>query len=340
MFNYQKICSFILDDLSPRTKEVISRRFALLGEAFGKGGTKGETLESIGQTFGITRERVRQIEKAGLLKIKPKIGKYQKVFHHFTKYLKSCGNLKKESVFLDTLGEEKQQAEVYFLLTLNDSFKRFEETEELHALWTIDENSFILAKEIINFFYSQLKNNNRLLSLKEFKEDKSSFPPFAAAWEKKENLFSYLEISKKIQQNKEGLFGLSDWPEINPRTIKDKAYLVLKKNQKPLHFSRITDLIEGGALVQTVHNELIKDPKFILVGRGIYALKEWGYEPGYLKDIILKVLKESQKPLTKQEILSAVFEQRMVKENTVLLNLSNKKYFLRDDKGRYLIRED
>ncbi len=149
-----------------------------------------------------------------------------------------------------------------------------------------------------------------------------------------------MEISKKIQQNKEGLFGLSDWPEINPRTIKDKAYLVLKKNQKPLHFSRITDLIEGGALVQTVHNELIKDPKFILVGRGIYALKEWGYEPGYLKDIILKVLKESQKPLTKQEILSAVFEQRMVKENTVLLNLSNKKYFLRDDKGRYLIRED
>ena len=35
--------------------------------------TKKQTLERIGQHFGITRERVRQIEKAALAKLKVKL---------------------------------------------------------------------------------------------------------------------------------------------------------------------------------------------------------------------------------------------------------------------------
>ena len=91
---------------------------------------------------------------------------------------------------------------------------------------------------------------------------------------------------------------------------------------------------------QTVHNELIKDPRFVLVGRGLYALKEWGYEEGQVKDVILKILKEARKPLPKEEILAGVLKQRMVKENTVLLNLNNKKYFLKTPEGKYISKDN
>ena len=152
------------------------------------------------------------------------------------------------------------------------------------------------------------------------------------------------EITKKIAMNSFGEIGLRDWPEIKPRGVKDKAYIVFKKEGKPLHFNQVTEEIKKSGLgemvfVQTVHNELIKDPRFILVGRGIYALSEWGYYPGQVKDVISKIIKEERKPLTKEEILEKVLKQRLVKENTILLNLSNKKYFLRNPQGKYTVRE-
>ena len=140
------------------------------------------------------------------------------------------------------------------------------------------------------------------------------------------------------------MYGLKGWLEINPRGVKDKAYLVLKKQNKPLHFRDITEFIdklpfpfERQAHTATVHNELIKDQRFVLVGRGLYALKEWGYEPGVVKDIIYKTLKESKQPLTKQEILERVSKQRFVKPNTIALNLQNSDCFVKDQEGKYRI---
>jgi len=319
-FNYQKICRELLKDLPARQKEVISRRFGL-------NGTEKETLEFIGQSFGITRERVRQIEKDGFLKMKPKVAQYQKVFQFFAQYLKKCGGLKKEAILLEDLAGKKQKAQVYFLLTISGNFTRFGENEDFYSFWAVDKNSLDLAKKIIGTLFNKLKEAGKPLNLKEL----SSFLAFQGS------ILEYLEISKKILRNSEGLYGLRDWPEINPRGVKDKAYLVFKKMQKPLHFNEVAKSIEG-ALTQTVHNELIKDPRFVLVGRGVYALKEWGYEPGQVKDVISRILKTAG-PLTQSEILERVFKQRLVKESTILLNLANKKYFLRNPQGKYQIRE-
>ena len=362
--NYIQICSKILKALSPRQKEVILRRFALPALAFpGKGGAKRETLESIGKDLGITRERVRQIEKDGFLRLKPEIKKYQKIFNYLKDCLKKTGDLRKEeSLLLELAGrrlqseedkssslsteasaevEKKESSstspslressmnEVYFLLTLGEDFERFGETKDFYSLWTIDQKSWNLAQKIINAAYEKFKKVGKPLKLEELVKSKLLSP---------EILTSYLEISKKIQRNAENFWGLKDWPEINPKRIKDKAYLVFKKEQKPLHFTQVANLI-GLALPQTVHNELIKDSKFVLVGRGIYALKEWGYEEGVVKDVILNILKTAGRPLKKEEILEKTLKQRLVKENTVFLNLSNKKYFLRNSEGFYTIRE-
>lgn len=328
MFNYQKICLDLLKDLPQKQKEIILRRFALATAAPSEGGVKRATLESIGRDLGITRERVRQIEEDGLEKVKQKNNKYQKIFQYFKKHFKNFGDLRREDKLLGELGGKIWQNQIYFLLNLDPVFKRHGESDDFYSLWLTNPSSLGKAKEILNSLYQKLEEIKKPLALKEISTLFSL---------KNSVLESFLEISQKIQKNKEGLYGLKDWPEINPKGVKDMAYLVFKKVKAPLHFTRVAKLIEG-SLVQTVHNELIRDSRFVLVGRGVYALKEWGYEPGQVKDIILKVLKETG-PLSKEKILEEVLKQRLVKENTILLNLSNRKYFLRDSQGKYLVKE-
>ena len=313
-YNYQTIChNNLLKDLPEKHKEVISRRFGLRGEK--------ETLESIGHDFGITRERVRQIEEDGLGRLADKASLCRNVFQDFLDYFKKSGSLKREDFALEDLGGQKFKNHVFFLLTISKQFQRQRETRDFHNFWFVDRNVLSVAQKSLDSFMSQLKNKKVPLALP------------------KEVSPSYVEISKNIFKGPHGLYGLKDWPEINPRGVKDRAYLVIKKEKQPLHFTKVADLIGGGTLVQTVHNELIKDERFVLVGRGLYALKEWGYEGGVVKDVIARTISNAGGELNKDAILEEVLKQRLVKENTILLNLQNQKYFLKNSEGNYTIRK-
>lgn len=319
-FNYQTICAKLLNELPERTKNIVERRFGLVGS---------ETLESIGKDYGITRERVRQIESDGLSKMTKSLGENHEIFKHFKDFLKSTGGLRRENILIEQLGGEKFQPQVLLLLNLSKEFKKHSANNDFYAFWTVDNSYVESAKKVINSLAKELKESKKVIHVQDM--GKFSVKPKA--------LSSYLEISKIIEKGPEGKHGLSHWPEINPRGVKDKAYLVFKKVAKPLHFSKVASLISEKALVQTVHNELIRDSRFVLVGRGIYALSEWGYQPGTVKDVIFSVLKESKEPLSRDEILGKVLEKRLVKENTVLLNLNNKDHFLRNPKGKYQLRD-
>lgn len=328
--NYNKICSEILESLPLRQREVISRRFALLT---GKKGKK-ETLESIGKDFKITRERVRQIERDGLLKLQKQVKKYRRVYNEIKKnFKKSRGNLlKEEDVFLKiTDGNSKE--EINFLLSINPDFSRRNETEDFYAFWSIGKSGWSSAQKVVESARKKLEKEGKPLAVKDFLKEINQKEKISL-----EELLSYLAVSKKLKVNSEGFFGLREWPEINPRRVKDKAYLIFKKEKKPLHFSKVAEFISSRHL-QTVHNELIKDSRFVLVGRGTYALREWGYQDGTVKEIISKILEESKEPLNRKEIVKKTLDQRMVKENTVFLNLSDRKRFLRDQEGFYKIRE-
>jgi len=316
--NCKQIVSELLKLLNQKQREVISRRFGL------ESGNK-ETLEAIGKDFSVTRERVRQIERDGFLKLEEAQNKYQKVLQCFDQYLKKNGGLKREDLALADLGGNNFKNQVFFLLNLDKTLVKSSENEDFYPFWSKGKDYSSFAKKNLDLIYDKLKKSGKPLKLKEL------------ASINQDTLISLLETSKKIQRTLEGLYGLKEWPEINPKRIKDKAYLVFKKEKKPLHFSEVANLIPA-SLPQTVHNELIKDSRFILVGRGIYALNEWGYEKGVVKDVIGRVLKEAGKPLAKDDILKKVLGQRLVKENTVLLNLGNRKYFKKDSGGCYTFR--
>lgn len=328
--NYQKICQDLTQDLPQRTRDIIEQRFGL------KNGER-KTLEAIGQGYGLTRERIRQIEEDGFSKIRPKLEKYQEVFQYFEGEMEKFGGLRKEDILLNSLAGSKFQNQVFFLLILGEKFQRFAENKVFHSLWAIDQNSFNFAKEVLDFLSKKLLEINQPLSFANLlKKANLQFKSLTSR-----SLQSYLEISKRIQPGIEGNYGLKDWPEINPRGVRDRAYLVFKKEKRPLHFAQVTRLINNSkfekisqppALIQTVHNELIKDQRFVLVGRGLYVLGEWGYQPGVVKDVISMILQEEKKPLTKEEIIDRVLKQRIVKVNTILLNLG---HFPKTANGKY-----
>jgi len=334
-FNYQKICQNLIKDLPQRTKNIIEKRFGLRGN-------ERKTLEAIGEVYGLTRERIRQIEEAGFLKLRPKIKENQKVFDYFTDQIRNFGDLKKEDILLKFLGGSRFQNQAFFLLTIGENFERFLQTKDFHTLWTINRDSLNFAKNLLDFLSEKFEKTKQPLTFEEIlKEINSSFKKSLNT----KVLTSYFEISKKIQKGPEDKFGLRNWPEINPRGVRDMAYLIFQKEGRPLHFTEVTKLINFSkfekvlkrkALYQTVHNELIKDPQFVLVGRGIYALREWGYQPGVVKDIISMVLKEEGHPLSKEEIIEKVLKQRIVKANTILMNL---RYFPKTSEGKYRIKE-
>ncbi|PIW91818.1 MAG: hypothetical protein CO031_02330 [Candidatus Nealsonbacteria bacterium CG_4_9_14_0_2_um_filter_37_38] len=337
-FNYQVICNNLLKESSPRSKDVLEKRFGLNSlSQLAAGGKEKRTLESIGQDFGICRERVRQIEKDCLKSVK-EVARVscQKPFQYFENQIRLSGNLRKEDSLVSELAPSKFKNQILFLLTIGDQFQRFQETQDFYSFWTVDLNSLPSAKIVIDDFIETLSQKNKSLTMDQYIKEKTPTLKFGVG---SRALFSYLEISKCILRNPQGMYGFSNWPEINPKGVKDRAYLAFKKENKPLHFVQVAKTIGRETNIQTVHNELIKDPRFVLVGRGIYALSEWGFEPGVVREVIADTLKKAGKPLEKPEILKEVLKQRLVKEDTIFLNLNNKKYFSKDPRGRYYIRE-
>lgn len=334
--NYSQLYAKLTKGLSPKTKDIFNKRFGVKS-------ANAETLESIGKSLGITRERVRQIEEAGFNYVRKNNKEaLENAFKELHGYFANKGGFKKEEIALEDLGGKNQKPCVAFLLTMGDQFFRVCGKKDYHYFWAAMPETEKKAKETLSALVADIKNHGKLLTKKEL------ILNFAPKYNlNEESLGSYLEVSKKMQENKEGKIGLIDWPEIKPRGVKDKAFLVFKKHQKPLHFRQITRLIDEleynapnkKTHPQTVHNELIKDARFVLVGRGTYALSEWGYVPGTIKDMITKVLNE-KKQAHQEDIVKEVLAQRLVAKNTVLINLNNKKYFNKGSDGKYFLRQE
>src|SRR3989344_3808517 len=230
--NYSQVYAKLTKGLSPKTKDIFDRRFGV------KTG-KVETLESIGKTLGITRERVRQIEEVGFNFVRKNHQEtLQNVFAEFEHYFTEQGGFKKEEIALADLGG-KNSAPILFFLTIGEQFSRVCEKKDYYYFWSAIQEPEKKVHNTLNLLVSDLQTHGKPLEKQEL------FAKLAASHNlNAQALASYLQVSKRIQANKEGKLGLIDWPEIKPRSVKDKAFLVFKKHQKPLHFRQITELID------------------------------------------------------------------------------------------------
>lgn len=336
---WQALIFKLLSLFPEKNQKIIKRRFGLT--------TKGtlETLEAIGKDFGITRERVRQIEAATLnsLKESPRMKKLEPFEQFINSTIQSVGGVVEENKLLkDLLGEGYANPafrnNVLFVLHLSPHFVNLPESNKFHSAWTTKRGFFKQSKEVIEKVKDILKSLDEPVNLDQLYQRVDNSSLDTSNLDKK-IIQNYLRLSKDIAYNLYGDWGIASWSEINPKGVKDKAYIILKKEGKPLHFRRITKRINTSKLdgkkahAPTVHNELIKDSRFVLVGRGIYALKEWGYRQGTVKDIVVDILKRSKKPVPRKRLVELVLKQRMVRRSTVLLNLQDRSLFERNEKG-------
>jgi DNA-directed RNA polymerase delta subunit len=331
----------LINHLRDNEQDVLIRRFGL------SGGAKGETLEQVGRSRGVTRERIRQIEKNSIKKLK-QLYQEKKELKALEKMviriLEEYGNLMEENHLLDTLlqnsalsnsKEDNKQAVLFVLDNLFSEPNLLKNDPDFHNSWYLSKASLDEIKKIIAKLEAKIAEKDELVDedgvRNIFNEIEVEQKPFEA----------YLIATKKIEQNNFGQWGLSSWTTVTPKRVSDKAYLVLKKEGKPLHFKKITELINKAAFsdkkaanVGTVHNELIMDKRYVLIGRGIYALTEWGYVPGTVKEIITKFLRE-QGPMDRSEIIEKVSKQRLVNENTIKVVLMDKNTFKKVGRNQY-----
>lgn len=321
----------MIEELPERSKDIIVKRFNF------DGNKEAKTLEKIGKEYKITRERVRQIEFEAISRLK-NIGekhRTKEVFQSIEDGLSARGGFAGERKIASYLfGEnnnEMSKQVTLFILSLDDRIKETGETRIHRKIYFYEKASVEKFRKVIEKIEKHLEKNKKDVDFDEMLEvankhfgNKEEFSSL--------HLKSYLDENKIILRNILGRWGDVKWPGINPRNVKDKAYLTLKKNEKPLHFVEITgkinELWRDGKIAnnQTVHNELIKDARFVLIGRGIYALKEWGYSAGTVLDVIIKILEDGGE-MKQSDIVQNVFRKRRVKKNTVVLNLQNRKYF-------------
>ncbi len=333
------IINDLIKNLDRRQKDVIEARFGLLK------GTK-QTLAAIGRKYNLTRERIRQIEAASLNIIRKKFddSPAKKISEAAFGELKKFGGVRKEDDFIKDLiillkDNNINGRDLKFIFEVARKPEFYRGDNNYYDFWYSDKEVFKKVAGFINNLAEAIKNKKKEIVVhKKFNVFFNEVLKARGVDDK--TAFNYLAISKKFKTSPFGDFGLSHWEEINPKTFRSKIYVILKRHGKPLYFREIADRINkvgfSGPIARhrTIHNELIKDPRFVLVGRGMYGLTEFGLEPGAAKDVIKRVLK-NKGPLPREEVINLVLQERFLKPNTILLNLQNKKHFKKLPDGRY-----
>lgn len=334
----EKIVNDILRTIErEREREIVSRRFGLFD--------RKETLEQIGELLGITRERVRQLEKAVVARLKVQADKGQlphisMVQDALIEELSRLGDVSRIADLSSKLSKDNSrtdQARVSFLAQLSPKLVVLDENDfYFHSAGLKGLHDEKAIKTLVDKIIDSIKKIGEPATIEQIASEANiDSPKHAGA----------LASTSKQLATLNGRWGLVKWPMVNPKNIRDKIYVILKEKGTHMHFNEIaaaikkSDFKRKDVTTQAIHNELIKDKRFVLIGRGIYALKEWGYEKGTVADIITKVLKKAGEPLHRDEIVKQVLKSRYVKETTILLNLQGKPQFKRTAKATYTLAE-
>lgn len=339
--NIEEALKDLLNLLPERKGEILALRFGLNNK-------KINTLNEIGLKFKITRERVRQIERESFdFILKHELPECIKTFNKTIKSLiKKNNNFIEEDKLVKLLQEDYgifNVNAIKFLLNLNSEIYCSRNNFNFRQFWVLNKDTIKELKSLLLQLEDYFKKNQKLLNITDIKN--------ALGFSGKINeLQEIVFLDKKIDKNIQGFYGLYKWPIINPLSAKDRAYYLLKfQIKEPTHFKDIAIQLSQCSFsrkdkkhvvgIQTVHNELIKDDRFVLVGHGNYALKEWGYEQGVVRDIIKFVLVNNGS-MSEDDIIKEVQKQRMVRPSTVKLNLHNKNLFRKNSNNKYELKDN
>ncbi len=334
-FNPKQVTKRLVSALSDRACDVLTKRYGL-GDR-----TKRMTLEAIGEQYSITRERVRQIENYAIASIRKSEAyeKEAKVFAELKEALLFYGGVASEQHFLEHLSSDQGvRNHIHFMLVVGHFFEKRKEDEHFNHRWHADSTVAVCVEDALHKVCMSIDREDLVSEQEIISSFLTHAKELTDEYKSEDTVRRWLKLSKVIGENPLGEWGHTASANVTPKGIRDYAYLAIRNHGSPLHFSevskRINELFNKKAHVATTHNELIKDKRFVLVGRGLYALSEWGYVEGVVRDVIKKVLKEHQ-ALTREQIIDRVLKERYVKPNTIIVNLQDTKHFVRNQDGTY-----
>ncbi|MAZ56446.1 hypothetical protein CL653_01510 [bacterium] len=338
-FKPKQVSKKLLSVLPDRARDVLEKRYGV-----GKSSDK-HTLESIGQTYGITRERVRQIENYGIKSIQKSTvyGEFEPIFTELKSAIDELGGgMVAENALLEELTkDEVTRNHLYLLLVLGDVFYRTKENSYYTHRWYTDKKIAETVEKGLKNIYRSLDKDELISEEEILNRFRDELIEIADKYDDAV-LKKWLLISKEVASNPLGEWGHATSPNVKVKGVRDYAYLVVKRHGSPMHFREvaeaISELFARKAHTATTHNELIKDDRFVLVGRGLYALTEWGYAAGVVKDVLRDIL-EKEGPLSKDELIDKVRKERYVKDNTIVVNLQDSNLFKRLSNGTYSLVE-
>jgi hypothetical protein len=333
-----QIVESALEVLSEREKDVVLRRFSLQGR-------DKETLDRIGRSYDVTRERVRQIEVEAMKKLSvlysdPKL----KALHALAwGILEKQGRIMEEDRLLSQMIKSFTETSVIDMpgiklsLQMSPHMIKKDRNQFFRSFWRTSEIQLAEIKNCAKQLKRALKDQEKVMTLEALQE--------MVAKDMQDIALSVLRIDFEFKETPSG-WGLAKWRDINPRSIRDKIMVTLRKHGKPMHFREVVKhVIEDfssrkAVTAQAIHNELIRQPIFPLVGRGLYGLQEWGMASGTVADLLIEVFQEADgQPLGRKEVIDRVLEKRDIRLGTISLNLQKYDCFVRVGRAKYIYDE-
>lgn len=335
-FKPKTVSQKLLSSLNVRTRDMIVKRYGLNEK-------ERKTLESIGREYGITRERVRQIENFAISTVRKskECSDHENVFDELSLIIKELGEVVSEDILMNHISSDVlMHNHINFLMSLSPKFVKHKEDDHLNPSWSINPEISKFVHNSILSLHHKIEKNKLLKEEDVLARFLTDLVYIKEEYRQNKSIIKrYLSISKKLSTNPLGEWGHKDNEDLKVRGVKDYAFLVLRKRGVPMHFRDIAESIKKefnrDAHVATTHNELIKDKRFCLISRGMYALSEWGYVSGTVKDLIKKFIEDAGGKAKKEDIIDAVTKIRDSKVNTILVNLQNPKYFKKLPEGYF-----
>lgn len=350
--NLTKLIDDIFLELNPRERDILSRKFGFQNSE--------ETLEDLALDYNVSRERIRQIQENALKKILPLIDRNQqvgKILQNIKELLLPIGIRSEKSLF--HLASQKfhffdrDLNRLKFLVIYSSKIIFHRNDNLFHNFYASESKIYHFGRHLLKKIYFHFLETKKTypeeeilkLVLKEIKKHLKSKPDF-------NDLIDFLKILKPLGKNPFNFWGLKNNNFIVPHCLKDKIYLILNLKQKPMHFKEVYQELHRLAQAEddlihyfwhkkynlnSVKNELIKHKEFVLVGRGIYGLREWGLVEGTAKDLILKFLRAKKKILRK-ELWEMISNLRPIKETSFNIYLKEIKNLRQEND--FLIYDD
>ncbi len=323
-----------------RSIDIIKRRFG-----FDSG--ERQTLDEIGKDYGITRERVRQIQERSIQRIKHPSTKGRSTI------ISIINDIFQKNQFIISDSEADYLIGKVFNTSKFDGSSFLDMISDLGwiqknkigdvAFYTNNALKPTLSLTMTNV-YSLLKASSTMISLEEIiKKIIPSNTKYSENSDLQVIIKRICSLDPRIEERmpeRYTLYGLHSRTNIWASLIKE----VLEKEGEPLHFADITNSVNdmfpntdnNHIDVRRLHSILIENHAFSHSGvKGTYGLTEWGFRKETTSELIEECIKKAGFPLHWKQIYNYVSKYKDTKPANIIAMLNSRDKFVRKGKGMF-----